>query len=107
VAEAVYIDRMAGAASLGVLVCRSSGGVTIAANKVPSMRAVAINSVESAQHARAHNDALVATLSGEWVDQDLALEITRVFIETPFSGEKRHLRRIKQIAAYEYSTDKP
>ncbi len=106
VGEAVQHDSSQGVASFGILACRSGGGMTIAANKVPGVRAVSIHTIESAQHARQHNDARVATISGDWVSQTEALALVDAFISTPFSGDERHVRRISQIATYELTAGK-
>lgn len=86
----------------GILVCRSAGGVVIAANKVKDVRAVAIYDVKSARHAREHNDANVIGLSADWIDEKATKEILQIFLKTEFSGEERHRRRINQIREKEY-----
>jgi ribose 5-phosphate isomerase B len=101
VAQAVRKERAAGRKAFGILVCRSSGGMTIAANKVPGIRAVSVDSLASARHAREHNDAHVASISGDWIVPSVALELVETFLKTPFASEARHLRRIEQIAAFE------
>lgn len=87
--------------SRGVLACRSAAGMVMAANKIKRIRAVAAFDVTSAKHSREHNDANVLGLSGDWMDEETAQEILRVFLETPFSGEERHQRRIEKIKKYE------
>ncbi len=85
----------------GILLCRSGAGMSIAANKVVGVRAAETNSIEHAQHARQHNGANVATIAADWLDLDIVLSIVNHFVNTQFSGEERHLRRINQIGAYE------
>lgn len=85
----------------GILACRSAAGMVIAANKVKGIRAVTVVDGKGAKHARLHNDANVIGLSGDWMNDKKAEEIVKVFLETKFSGEDRHLRRIKKIAEYE------
>jgi len=85
----------------GILLCRSAGGVIIAANKVRNVRAIAVNDVKSSKHAREHNDANVIGLSGDWMTEKEAKEIVKVWLETEFSHEERHERRIKKIMEYE------
>ncbi len=106
VAEAVRAAQAAGQEALGVLVCRSSAGMTIAANKVRGVRAVSIDSLDSARHAREHNDAHVASISGDWLEPDAALELVETFLQTPFRNDARHLRRIEQILQYEEDSAK-
>lgn len=101
VAEAVVDARQRGEQAFGVLACRSSAGVVIAANKVAGARAVSANSPQVARHAREHNDAQIIAVAGDWTTPTTALETVLEFITTPFSGEERHLRRLNQIAEYE------
>lgn len=96
VAEAVAKDN-----SKGILLCRSAGGVIIAANKVKGVKAVAVTDVKSAKHAVLHNDANVIGISGDWMDVDEVLKVVKVFIDTKFSNEDRHVRRLKIIEDYE------
>ncbi len=81
----------------GILVCRSAAGMVIAANKVKGVRAVAACDVESARHCRQHNDANVLGLSGDWMSSDQALAMVKVWLETEYTGEARHERRIQMI----------
>ena len=87
--------------SRGIMACRSAAGMVIAANKIKRIRAVSAFDVASAKHSREHNDTNVLGLSGDWMDEATAQEILRVFLGTPFSGEKRHQRRIEKIKKYE------
>lgn len=85
----------------GVLMCGSGLGMDVAANKVRGARACALWSVEAARHARTNDDINIASIPADWVSPDNAAEIVRAFIETPFSGEERHARRLKKIAETE------
>lgn len=85
----------------GILACQSAAGMVIAANKVKGIRATTAFDERSAQHSRSHNDANVLALSGEWLKEDEAKEILRVWLETPFSDEERHKRRLSKIAKFE------
>jgi len=85
----------------GILLCRSAGGVVIAANKIPGARAIAVYDERAAVHARAHNDANIIALSGDWTEELEAEKILRKFLETEFTAEERHVRRLKQIEEYE------
>jgi len=97
VAEAVSKDKN----SLGILLCRSAGGVIIAANKVKGVYAVAVVDEKSAKHAREHNNANVSGLSGDWMDENQAKEIVKTFLETNFTNEGRQVKRLNMIREYE------
>ncbi|QZA32964.1 ribose 5-phosphate isomerase B [Hydrogenibacillus sp. N12] len=84
----------------GILLCGTGIGMAIAANKVPGVRAALVHDLFSARATRAHNDANVLTMGGRLLGSDLAKEIVRVWLETPFEGG-RHARRIEKIAARE------
>lgn len=87
--------------AVGILVCRSSAGVTIAANKVNGARAVSIFDAKSAVHARENNNANIIALSGDWTTIEQAKEILKIFLNTEFSKLPRHERRIAQISEFE------
>lgn len=90
-----------GTCERGVVVCGSGEGVTIAANKVKGIRAAALYSVDLARAARAHTDCHVAALSADATSVELAKDIVATFLNTPFSNEDRHLRRIAKISEQE------
>src|SRR5690606_7927015 len=85
----------------GILLCRSGGGMTIVAKKVPGVRAVQAYSPQQIKHDRTNDDVNVMTLAGDWGSPDDQRELVRTFIETPFSTAERHQRRLDQIAKYE------
>jgi ribose 5-phosphate isomerase B len=93
VAEAVA----AGKFERGVLICGSGVGVTITANRVKGIRAVNVNNLYTARQSREHGDANVLCLAGKRLPPKKALRILAVWLQTPFSGEERHLRRIRKI----------
>ena len=95
--EAVVADP----GSLGVVIGGSGNGEAIAANKVRGVRAALVWSDETARLAREHNDANVVSLGARQYPVADALRFVEVFLETPFSGDPRHLRRIGELAAYE------
>lgn len=90
--------------TFGLLFCRSGGGMSIAANKVPGIRAVPVYSVQEAKHAREHNNAQIISLAGDWLDQKDIYDIIKAFLSTPFSQEERHVRRLTQIELFEQAT---
>jgi ribose 5-phosphate isomerase B len=93
--------KVAKGQGLGILLCRSAAGMVMAANKIHGIRAVAAFDVKSAQHSKEHNDANVLALSGDWLTDDQAKEIVKMWLETPFSNEERHARRIQKMMALE------
>lgn len=89
-----------GDAELGVLVCGTGIGMSIAANKVRGVRAANITSVEFAKLAREHNNANVVTVSARFVSVQENEEIVDTFLATPFAGG-RHGGRVEKITAIE------
>lgn len=87
--------------SLGILICGSGGGVTIAANKVAGVRAVTGNRIEDVAHNRAHDDANVLAIAANFTDEKEAQKLLTAFLETKFSGEEKYKRRIDKITDYE------
>ncbi|MBU0577223.1 RpiB/LacA/LacB family sugar-phosphate isomerase [Patescibacteria group bacterium] len=81
----------------GVVVCGSGIGISIAANKVPGIRAALCYSKEAAQSARQHNDANVISIAGRTKMMDDPATIVKTFLETDFSHVDRHERRVKQM----------
>ena len=88
----------------GILACRSAAGVIIAANKVKHIRAVAPPTAQAARHAREHNDANVLGLSGDWLDEATAKTMVQTWLDTAFSGDVRHVRRLDKITQFEGQT---
>ena len=84
-------------ADLGILVCGTGIGMSIAANKVRGIRAAAVSDCFTAQATREHNDANILALGARVTGPGLALKIVDTFLDTPFSGEERHARRISMI----------
>ena len=72
-------------------------GISIAANKVKGIRAALCGDVFSAKATREHNDANILAMGARVTGPGLALEILKAFLETPFSNDERHIRRIRQI----------
>ncbi len=87
--------------SLGIVFGRSGAGECIVANKFKNVRAVAVFNRESAKLAREKNDANIMCLGADFVDLEEAKEFTDAFINTPFSNEERHVRRIEKIKQLE------
>lgn len=85
----------------GILICGSGQGMCIAANKAKGIRAVMVRDAEEARMTRLHNDSNVICLSGLKLSLEDAKCILDVWINTDFSGEERHLRRIQKIRGIE------
>ena len=87
----------AGECQLGILICGTGIGISITANKVPGVRAALCSDCFSAEATRLHNNANILAL-GAWVlGEGLALKIVDTFLDTPFSNDERHIRRISMI----------
>lgn len=89
-----------GTAKAGILICTTGLGVSMAANKVKGVRAAVCTNAYTAEMTRRHNDANVLCMGEQVVEEALALEITRIFLQTAFEGGK-HARRIGLLADIE------
>lgn len=87
--------------SRGILICGTGAGMTIAANKVKGIRAVAAYDAYSAKMSRIDNDTNVLGLRGRFFPYEKVKKIISVWLNTQFGGMERHKRRIKKIADYE------
>jgi ribose 5-phosphate isomerase B len=87
-------------ADLGIAVCGSGIGISIAANKVPGIRAALAHDVMTARLAREHNDANVLALGGRVVTGATAVEMVQTFLTTAYLGG-RHQRRVDKITSME------
>ncbi len=85
----------------GIVVCTTGIGVSIVANKVKGIRCALLSDVVSARMTRAHNDTNMMAMGAGVVGQNLAFEIVDTWLNTEFSGEPRHQRRIDKITALE------
>jgi ribose 5-phosphate isomerase B len=81
----------------GILICGTGIGISIAANKVPGIRAALCTDCFMAEATRQHNDANILALGGRVVGGGLACRIVETFLTTEFSGDERHVRRIAGI----------
>jgi ribose 5-phosphate isomerase B len=92
-------DQVAsGAARFGIMVDGAGIGSAMVANKIAGVRAAPCHDVTTAKNAREHNDANLLTLGGGLIGERLAVDIVRVFLGTPFGGD-RHARRVAMIDA--------
>src|SRR4030095_11056606 len=97
----------AGPAPVGVVSGGSGNGEQIAANKVPGVRAALVWNTSTAQLARQHNDANVISIGARQHSDEETTELVLEFLRTPFSGDKRHVRRIALIGEYERARHRP
>ena len=81
----------------GIVVCTTGIGISIAANKVKGIRCALCTSTELAKMTRLHNNSNMLALGASAVSKELAMDIVDTFLETEFSGEERHQRRIDKI----------
>ncbi len=81
----------------GIIICGTGIGISITANKVKGIRAALCHDVFSAKATREHNDANILAMGARVIGPGLALEIVKAFLETEFSKDERHIRRIKMI----------
>lgn len=96
-AKKVANDVANGTLNKGILICGTGIGISIAANKVKGVRAALCHDVFSAKATREHNDANILTMGERVIGTGLALEIVKSFLNTPFSNDKRHIKRINMI----------
>ena len=102
----IYAKKVAhgildGECDLGILVCGTGIGISITANKIKGIRAAVCTDCFTAEATRLHNDANILALGGRVVGPGLAVKIVDTFLNTPFSGDERHIRRIAQIETEE------
>ena len=90
-----------GQAELGVLICGTGIGISMAANKVKGIRAAVCWNEETASLTRQHNDANILCIGARFITVGEALNITKVFLDTPASKDERHQRRIDKISSIE------
>ncbi len=86
----------------GILICGTGLGMSMVANKFPNVRASLCNDLFTAKMSRLHNDANVLVLGGRVIGKDLAYEIVKTWVSTPFEGD-RHLKRLNKIKKIEES----
>lgn len=85
----------------GIVIGGSGQGEAIAANKIKGIRAAVVYDEYSARMSREHNDANIISLGARALNLETAKQLVRIWLETPFSGEERHKRRIKKITEVE------
>ncbi len=99
-AKAVAEKITSGECELGILLCGTGIGMSIAANKIKGIRAACCSDCFSTRYTRLHNDANILCMGERVIGKGLALELVDIFLSTPFEGG-RHLRRVEKIKALE------
>ena len=94
VAEAVA----SGEYDRGIVMCTTGIGISIVANKVKGIRCALCSDVTSAKLTRAHNDANMLSMGAGIIGPNLTMDIVDMFMNTPFSNEEKHVRRLSQVA---------
>ena len=100
-AEAVAKAVLQGQAERGVLICGSGVGASVAANKLPGIRAAVCHDTYSARQGVEHDDMNILVFGARIIGEELARELVRVFLAARFTAEERHLRRVEKIKALE------
>ena len=101
----VYAKKVAdavasGECEKGVLCCGTGIGISSAANKVKGIRAAVVTNEFCAEMTRRHNDANIIAMGGRVISEEQAVKFTRIFLETPFDGD-RHVKRVQMITDIE------
>ena len=86
-----------GSCDRGIVICTTGIGISISANKVEGIRCALCTSLNQAKMTRLHNDVNMLALGASTVSEELAIEIVDMFLDTEFSMEERHQRRINLI----------
>ncbi len=100
--EALALAVAEGRVDRGVLICGSGIGASVAANKVPGVRAGLAHDTYSAHQGVEHDDMNVLVLGSRVIGLELARELVKTFLEARFSGADRHLRRLGKVNAIEH-----
>ena len=97
IAKKVGQAILEGKCEKGILICGTGIGISIAANKMKGIRCALCSDCFSAEATRLHNDTNVIALGGRVVGPELAVKMVDIFLNTPFSEDERHIRRIGLI----------
>ncbi|HEU0039472.1 MAG TPA: ribose 5-phosphate isomerase B [Verrucomicrobiae bacterium] len=100
-AEAVGLAVRDGQAERGILLCGSGVGASVAANKIPGVRAGLCHDHYSAHQGVEHDDMNVLVMGGRVIGEAVALELVRAFLAAKYTGEERHQRRLEKTKAIE------
>jgi ribose 5-phosphate isomerase B len=100
-AAAVADEVVSGRCERGLLICGSGVGVSVAANKVPGIRAAMCHDTYSAHQGVEHDNMNLLCMGARVIGPELMLDLVRAFLGARFTGEERHRRRLAKIAALE------
>ena len=100
-AEAVAKAVLDGRCERGILICGSGVGASVAANKIPGIRAGLCHDTYSAHQGVEHDQMNILVLGGRIIGEETAYELVRAFVSAHFSGDARHVRRLQKIQAIE------
>ena len=100
-AEAVAKAVLEGRAERGVLICGSGVGASVAANKLPGIRAAVCHDTYSARQGVEHDEMNILVLGARIIGEELARELVRTFLAAGFTAEERHVRRLAKIRTLE------
>jgi ribose 5-phosphate isomerase B len=100
-AEAVGKEVASGYTERGILICGSGVGASVAANKIPGIRAGLCHDTYSAHQGVEHDDMNVLVLGARIIGSELAHELARAYLNARFSSEERHVRRLNKVKAIE------
>lgn len=106
-AEAVCLAVRDGKAERGVLMCGSGVGASVAANKIPGIRAGLCHDHYSAHQGVEHDDMNVLVMGGRVIGESVALELVRAFLDAKYTAEARHQKRLDKVNAIERRFAKP
>jgi len=101
-AEAVALSVLRGEAERGILICGSGVGASVAANKIPGIRAGLAHDSYSAHQGVEHDDMNVLVLGSRIIGPELAKDLCTIFLNARFTGEERHQRRLKKVISLEH-----
>lgn len=104
-AEKVAVEIITGRADRGVMLCGSGVGASVAANKVPGIRAANCEDYYSAHQGVEHDDMNILVLGGRIVGSALAEDMVRGYLAATYTGEARHARRLEKVLAIEARGD--
>jgi RpiB/LacA/LacB family sugar-phosphate isomerase len=105
-AKNVSMDVSTSKIDAGILVCGTGIGMSISANKIAGIRAAVLTDEFSARMAKAHNNINVACIGSRVVDSSKAIDLIKIWLETPFE-EGRHKSRLEKIAQLEFLNREP
>lgn len=100
-AEAVSLSLLRGECDRAILICGSGVGASVAANKIPGIRAGLAHDAYSAHQGVEHDDMNVLVLGSRIIGPELAKDLCTIFLNARFTGEERHQRRLKKILSLE------